>query len=154
MLRHRKNCARGTPGVLREVIIACELCASHNKPKLQAEEEDSASPDKMKELNSNPEDGKLGSLLREARAVPALPPRFQDNVWRRIESAEARTVSAGDSHRFDALVSWLLRPRLAFAVATLLVLTGVGLGWSRGEQLARHNAQARYLAAVAPNSLR
>jgi len=108
----------------------------------------------MNKQNLNPDEVRLGALLREARATPALPPRFQDNVWRRIESTEARTVSAGDSNWLDALVSWLLRPRLAFAVATVLVLTGVGLGWSRGEQLARHDAQARYLAAVAPNSLR
>lgn len=108
----------------------------------------------MTELNSNPQDAKLGSRLREARAAPALPPHFQENVWRRIESTEARTVSAGDSNWLDALVGWLLRPRLALAVATMLVLTGVGLGWSRGEQLARHDAQNRYLAVVAPNSLR
>ena len=44
--------------------------------------------------------------------------------------------------------------RLAFAVAAVLVLTGLGLGWSNGEQLARQDAQARYVAAVAPNSLR
>ena len=108
----------------------------------------------MNKQNFNPDEAKLGALLREARANPSLPPRFQDNVWRRIESAEARTDSAGESIWFDAVVGLLLRPRLAFAVATLLVLTGVGLGWSRGEQLARHDAQARYLAAVAPNSLR
>jgi hypothetical protein len=108
----------------------------------------------MNKQNFNPHEARLEELLREARATLSLPPRFQDNVWRRIESAEARTVSAGESIWFDGLVGWLLRPRLAFAVATVLVLTGVGLGWSRGEQLARHDAQARYLAAVAPNSLR
>ncbi len=108
----------------------------------------------MNKQNLNPDEARLGALLCKARTTPSLPPSFHDNVWRRIESAEARTVPAGDSNWLDALVGWLLRPRLAFAVATLLVLTGVGLGWSRGEQLARHDAQARYLAVVAPNSLR
>ena len=108
----------------------------------------------MKELNSNPEDGKLGSLLREARATPSLPPRFQENVWRRIESAQAGNIRLGDSTWLDALVGLVLRPRLALAVAAVLVLTGVGLGWRQGEQLARHDARERYLAAVAPNSLR
>ena len=108
----------------------------------------------MNKQNFDPAEARLGALLREARATPSLPPGFQDKVWWRIESAEARTVSAGDSNWLDALVGWLLRPRLALAVATVLVLTGVGLGWSRGEQLAQHEAQARYLTAVAPNSLR
>ena len=100
------------------------------------------------------EEARLGAVLREARTTPSLPPRFQENVWRRIESAEARHIPVGDRNWLDAVVGWLLRPRLALAVAAVLVLTGVGLGWSQGKQLARHDAQARYLAAVAPNSLR
>ena len=108
----------------------------------------------MKPTNLEPDDARLGSLLCEACATPALPPCFQENVWRRIESAEARNVPAPDSNWLDALVGWLLRPKLAFAVAAVLVLTGVGLGWNNGEHLARQDALARYLAAVAPHSLR
>jgi hypothetical protein len=108
----------------------------------------------MNTQNFNPDEARLAALMREARATPSLPPRFQANVWRRIESAEARTVAAGDSDWLDTLVGWLLRPRLALAVAAVLVLVGVGLGWSRGEHLAQRDAQARYLAAVAPNALR
>ncbi|MBP9901319.1 MAG: hypothetical protein V9H26_11860 [Verrucomicrobiota bacterium] len=108
----------------------------------------------MNKQNFNPDEVWLGALLCEARATPSLPPRFQDNVWRRIEDAEAGNLPAGDRNRLDVWLGWLLRPRLAFALATLLMLAGVGLGWSRGEQLARHDAQARYLAAVAPNALR
>jgi hypothetical protein len=47
-----------------------------------------------------------------------------------------------------------MRPRLAFAVAAVLLLAGGGLGWNQGQQLARHEAQARYVAAVAPGVLR
>lgn len=108
----------------------------------------------MKELNSNPEDAKLGSLLRESRATPALPPRFQENVWRRIEGAARRDLPAGDGNWLTALAGWILRPRRALVVAAVLVLAGVGLGWNQGEHLAQHEAQARYVAAVAPNSLR
>jgi hypothetical protein len=100
------------------------------------------------------EEARLGAVLREARATPSLPPCFQENVWRRIEFTEARHVPVGDRNWLDAVVGWLLRPRLALAVAAVLMLTGVGLGWSQGKQLARHDAQARYLAAVAPNLLR
>ena len=104
----------------------------------------------MKE-NLNSDDAKLGSLLRAARVSPGLPPRFQQNVWRRIEDAEA---PAKPTSWLDALAAFILRPRLAFAATAALVLAGVLLGAVEGAQTARHDAQARYVAAVAPNSLR
>ena len=108
----------------------------------------------VNEQNLTPEDGRLRELLQTARTTPILPPRFQENVWHRIKASDnsSRTTEAG--HWLDGLATWMLRPRLAFALAAALVLAGLGLGWSKGEQLARDQAQQRYLAAVAPNSLR
>lgn len=103
----------------------------------------------MKPNNLEPDDARLGALLRESRPSPSLPPRFQENVWRRIEQADAKSAA----NWLDRLAGWLLRPRLAVAVAAVLVVTGLGLGWANGERLARNDAQARYLAAVAPNAL-
>lgn len=103
----------------------------------------------MKENNLDQNDSALSALLRESRLTPALPPRFQENVWQRIERAETKAKT----NWLDALAGWLVRPRLAFAVAAVLVLVGVGVGWNKGEQLARNGAQARYLSAVAPNAL-
>jgi len=108
----------------------------------------------MKETHFKSEDDKLNGLLREARTASSLPPRFQENVWRRIETAERRDASLADGNWLDAFAAWVLRPRLAFAVAAMLVLAGLGFGWSSGEQLARQDAQARYVATVAPNALR
>lgn len=108
----------------------------------------------MNERHLNPVEAKLGALLRESRPSPPLPPRFQANVWRRIESADAQAVTARTGNWLDAVAAWVFRPRLAVAVATVVVLAGMSLGWREGEQFARHDAQARYLAAVAPNSLR
>ena len=47
----------------------------------------SAAPNPMNKENSNPDDARLGALLRRSRPSPSLPPRFQESVWRRIEDA-------------------------------------------------------------------
>ena len=96
-------------------------------------------------------DTKLGALLRESRISPALPPRFQESVWRRID---ANAVPAKADSWLDALAALVLRPRFAYATVTTLVLVGVLLGALQGVQVAKQDAQARYVAMVAPNALR
>ena len=105
----------------------------------------------MSKENINSGDAKLGALLRASRPSPSLPPRFQEGVWRRIEEAEAPVKS--DS-RLDALAALVLRPRFAFAAVSALVLAGVFLGAYNGTRVPRQDAQAQYLAAVAPDPLR
>ena len=107
-------------------------------------------------VNTNPgsaeaSDTKLRALLQSARVAPPLPPRFQENVWRRIEDAEAPAKSAT---WLDAVAAVILRPRFAYATMAALILAGVLLGAREGNQIARQDAQARYLAMVAPNALR
>lgn len=96
-------------------------------------------------------DQKLSALLRQSRVTPSLPPRFQENVWRRVEDAEARAKSVSWLDVFAVLV---LRPRFTYATVAALVLAGVLLGARQGTQQARQDSQARYIALVAPNSLR
>lgn len=105
----------------------------------------------MNENSHLPEDPQLGALLREARTSPALPPRFQQNVWRRIENAEA---SAKPVSWLDALAGLVLRPRYAMAFATAILLLGALAGTLQGCQVARQDAQMNYLASVAPQSVR
>jgi len=100
-------------------------------------------------MNSN--DNKLQELLRTNRPAPSLPPRFQQNVWRRIEDAEA---PARPASWLDALAALILRPRFAVAAATALVLAGVFAGALEGRQEARHDARVNYLASVAPHVIR
>jgi hypothetical protein len=99
-------------------------------------------------------DAKLSTLLRATRVAPTLPPRFQEGVWRRIEEAAAPVKVTGGIAWLDALVTLVLRPRLAMATAAVLIVAGALLGVREGSQAARQDAQARYLAVVAPNSLR
>jgi hypothetical protein len=103
----------------------------------------------MKE-NINPSDTKFSEVLRAARPAPSLPPRFRENVWRRIEDADALVRSGS---WLDALAALVLRPRFAFATVAALMLAGVLLGTYQGTQYVKQTEQARYLAAVAPNSL-
>ena len=100
--------------------------------------------------NMNPDDTKIREALRVARPSPSLPPRFQENVWRRIEDSDAPAKSGS---WLDALVTLVLRPRFAYATVAALVLAGVLLGTYQGAQIVKQNEQARYLASVAPNSL-
>jgi hypothetical protein len=108
----------------------------------------------MNKENINLDDAKLSALLRESRAAPALPPRFQESVWRRIEDAEAPASSALALSWLEALAALVLRPRFALATATALVLAGALLGVRAGNLAANRAAQAQYLAAVAPAALR
>ncbi len=78
----------------------------------------------MKE-NMNPSDTKFHEVLRAARPSPSLPPRFQENVWRRIEETEVPLKSGS---WLDALAALVLRPRFAYATVATLVLAGVLLG--------------------------
>lgn len=98
-------------------------------------------------MNTN--DPGLSELLRESRPSPALPPRFRQNVWRRIEDAGA---PAETGSWLDVLAALILKPRLAFASLTVLILAGGLLGLHAGNQTVHRTAEARYLAAVAPNS--
>ena len=106
----------------------------------------------MNEENLDANDAKLSALLRQSRPAPSLPPRFQEGVWRRIEESEA--PAAVQHSWLDALALKILRPRFALAAAIVLILTGSLTGAREGRQAARANAQGRYVASVAPNSLR
>jgi hypothetical protein len=94
---------------------------------------------------TNPTDNHLASLLRESRPAPALPPRFQENVWHRIEHPE---LSQPAVTWIETLAGLLLRPRFAVATACALLLMGVLLGSLNGVASARQTAQQRYVATV------
>lgn len=105
----------------------------------------------MKDNNNQPNDPQISALLRQARVSPGLPPRFQQNVWRRIEDAEAPVKPAS---WLEALAGLILRPRFAIAAAAVMLLAGSLAGTLDGRQVARHDAQMNYLASVAPHAAR
>ena len=83
-----------------------------------------------------PNDEKLSKVLHEWKGQSSLPPRFQEGVWRQIEteqSARANTASV-----WSVFAHWIgtLLPRPAMATAYVAVLLSVGVtaGWAQAHQ--------------------
>jgi len=82
-------------------------------------------------------DEALRKVLKEWRANAALPPGFQEAVWRRIERAErvptpvARSPWAVIAHWIGTV---LPRPALATAYVAVLLAVGVTAGWAQARQ--------------------
>ena len=81
-----------------------------------------------------PDDEALRNVLKEWRTDAALPPRFQEHVWRRIE----RTQTSAPLSFWTAIAHWtgtvLLRPALAAAYVAMLLVIGVTAGWAQARQ--------------------
>ena len=95
----------------------------------------------------------LHQVLKEWRLNAALPPRFQERVWQRIERAGA---SAAPS-LWGALAHWigtrLPRPAMASVYITVLLVVGGTAGWTQAHQTnARVNSElgARYVQELDP----
>jgi hypothetical protein len=94
----------------------------------------------------------LEGLLREWRVTTPLPPRFSEQVWKRIERADVPSIRV-----VDALRAWVAmafaRPAFAFAYVSVLIMAGLALGFvqanHRTAQLDRQ-LEARYVQAIDP----
>jgi len=77
--------------------------------------------------SENPEP--VRGLLREWQITSLLPPRFAENVWRRIEGAERTATTEFSPKRWAILKTWLsvMLPRPAFAVSYVSLLLVAGL---------------------------
>lgn len=109
----------------------------------------------MKTNNSNENDASLRALLQEWKPEVSLPPRFQEQVWRRIERSEtapAPSVSLATVFA-DWIANMLPKPALATAYVTVLLIIGAGAGWSQARQeTARVTGElsTRYAQSVDP----
>lgn len=90
------------------------------------------------------QDEPLRRLLGEWRSEVPLPPRFQEEVWRRVGRAQATpSIWAVVAHWVGAV---LPRPALAASYVAILLTVGVTAGWAQARQetarvkgeLARH----------------
>lgn len=105
--------------------------------------------------NEPNDDAPLDPLLQEWTVKPSLPPRFNEQVWRRIERAE--TAPAPSVSLATVFANWIAtmlpRPALATVYVTVLFVIGASVGWSQARQeTARVSSDlsARYAQAVDP----
>jgi hypothetical protein len=100
----------------------------------------------MSENMIQPGDEKLAKLLRASRPVAELPPGFQNNVWRRIETEEQPKAGL-----VELLAGWFLRPKLATAGLAAVVLLAAGAGAMHGMKFGEREARDRYVSSVDPS---
>ena len=105
--------------------------------------------------NKPNDDAPLDALLQEWKVKPSLPPRFNEQVWRRIERAETAPVPSVSLATVFAnwIATMLPRPALATAYVAVLLVIGASVGWSQARQeTARVTTElgARYAHAVDP----
>ncbi len=98
-------------------------------------------------------DARLDPLLREWRVDEALPPRFQEGVWRRIEQVEVPRAFTP----WDVFRSWIeaafSRPAFATAYVAVLLVAGLLAGnWQaqRANEHGQSRARAHYVQSVDP----
>jgi len=96
-------------------------------------------------------------VLREWQVTSPLPPRFAENVWRRIEQAELAASPASSTTLWAVVKTWLAltlpRPAFAIAYVSVLVVAGLLAGYwhARVETMSWDKALAsRYVQAVDP----
>ena len=90
----------------------------------------------MKKPEPSKNDEKLSKVLHEWKADSSLPPRFQEGVWRQIESASATRATAPSV--WSVCAHWigtlLPRPAMATAYVAVLLAVGVSAGWAQAHQ--------------------
>jgi len=112
-----------------------------------------AAPYRMKPENPLPSDETLRQALCQWKVDAHLPPRFQEQVWRRIERTEAQVQVPAWVRLWQRLNAALARPSLAVSYVTLLLLAGLLAGYWQARLTrtqAEENMGARYVQLVSP----
>src|SRR5215469_7402224 len=98
-------------------------------------------------------DESMRKLLREWQVENALPPRFQEQVWKRIADTETNFALSLWTRVRSLVEAALNRPVLAASYLTVLLLIGTTAGRQQGQAKAAHvesQFQVRYVQMVDP----
>ena len=107
----------------------------------------------MKENMPFEKDEALSKLLRTWKPDAPLPPRFQESVWKRIESGEPCATVPFWRVLVARIEAAFRRPIVAAAYVTILLLVGVGVGYRHAEDRtaqAQSDLRSRYVQSVDP----
>ncbi|MEI8041648.1 MAG: hypothetical protein WCL11_09580 [Verrucomicrobiota bacterium] len=107
----------------------------------------------MKPEHPMQSDQSLRQTLQQWKVDAPLPPRFQEQVWRRIELSEAQVELPAWLRLWNRLSTALTRPSLAASYVTLLLLSGVLAGYLQAHISRTHasgDMAARYVQMVSP----
>ena len=104
--------------------------------------------------NQTPEDDQsLRQVLRQWTVDTPLPPRFQQQVWRRIARAETQTAPTPWAWLSRWVEVLLPRPKFAFSYVAALLVFGVAAGSLAAQATTRRlNADLglRYVQSLDP----
>jgi hypothetical protein len=103
--------------------------------------------------SSNKDDGRLSALLRTWQPGATLPPRFREQVWRRITHEGAPTGPPQWTNFWESLEAAFRRPALAVAYVAVLLVVGLSAGLAEARVKSSQVDQAletRYLQTVDP----
>ena len=105
-------------------------------------------------MNTPPNhDKSLSKVLREWSVDARVQPRFQEEVWRRIERAEATAPPELWSVCTRWFESIMMRPTLAVSYVTALLLLGLAAGYwqaQESESQAKTDLRTLYVQSVDP----
>jgi hypothetical protein len=89
----------------------------------------------MRIHESNEDRAVLHAVLKEWKPPAALPPRFQEQVWRRIERAETAKPFRSNTIKFaNWMIRQMMKPAPATAYVMALLVVGAGMGWGIAQQ--------------------
>lgn len=92
----------------------------------------------MKTNEPNGQNEPLRKVLKEWRTDAQLPPRFQEEVWQRIERAQASVTPSVGMIIAHWIGTMLSRPALVFSYVVVLVVIGATVGWTQAHQDTAH----------------
>lgn len=107
----------------------------------------------MKQDQIFEKDEALSKLLRTWKLSAALPPRFQEGVWRRIVRAQEQTSPSLWHALAGRLEAAFSRPAFAASYVAVLLFIGLGAGYRQaGGETAQAESKWRtlYVQAVDP----
>ncbi len=95
----------------------------------------------------------LSRALQEWKVDASLPPRFPEEVWRRIALSEVRREVSWWRDFRQSIEAAFRRPALAVSYVAILLLVGLSVGMAQARQAsarADETLGARYLQSVDP----